>query len=329
MRVLIIGGTGLISTAISTKLLEMQHEVLAFNRGKTRSRVEGLRHIPGDRRDFEGFERAVSKLRADAVIDMLTFDAETARHSISIFQGRTSHYVFFSTVCVYGGVISRLPADEQTPHQPVSEYGRNKSAAEAEFLAAHQNAGFPVTILRPAHCYGAGGYLSDATGRNSALIPRVRASLPLLMPGNGLHFWQPGHVDDLAPYVAGMLGQGETIGEDYNLVSDEYMAWQECLLRLSRAFGSCCPLAGLTAAQFRPEAPPSVSATVETLTQYSAAFDNAKLKRAVPIAGGFRPWEVGVLDTAAWLDAEGLHQPVASQPWYEQLLQKSGQHIFV
>ena len=41
MNILIIGGTGLISTSISRQLLEAGHNLTLFNRGQTESRVDG------------------------------------------------------------------------------------------------------------------------------------------------------------------------------------------------------------------------------------------------------------------------------------------------
>jgi len=39
MRILVIGGTGLISTAITRQSLEREDSVVLFNRGQTESRV--------------------------------------------------------------------------------------------------------------------------------------------------------------------------------------------------------------------------------------------------------------------------------------------------
>ena len=57
MRVLVLGGTGLISTPIVEQLLKSDHEPILFNRGDTpsRSSVE-VKTVHGDRNDFENFE---------------------------------------------------------------------------------------------------------------------------------------------------------------------------------------------------------------------------------------------------------------------------------
>ncbi len=56
MKILIIGGTGLISTSISRQLISAGHELTLYNRGETIPRLpEGYRSIKGDRNDFVNF----------------------------------------------------------------------------------------------------------------------------------------------------------------------------------------------------------------------------------------------------------------------------------
>ena len=162
MRVLILGGTGLISTAIVEWLIAKNHTPVLFNRGKSPHRFEyELEQIPGDRTDFRAFSTAMKRQRFDAVIDMITFDAKTAAHNAKVFDGKVAHFLFCSTVCVYGGQLTKIPAGESEPHRPVSAYGENKSKAEAAYMRAFRERNFPVTIFRPSHCYGPGAPLLD------------------------------------------------------------------------------------------------------------------------------------------------------------------------
>jgi len=68
-------------------------------------------------------------------------------------QAGVSHFVFFSSMSVYGVTVGRITAD--TPTAPDTQYGRSKLAAETE-LATMADAGFHVAILRPPMIYGAG-----------------------------------------------------------------------------------------------------------------------------------------------------------------------------
>ena len=198
MRVLVIGGTGLISTPIVQQLIEQGHEPVLFNRGLTGSRLNGeVETIHGARTDFDAFGKLMAGHSFDAVIDMITFNAETAANATEVFSGRTGQYVFCRTVCVYGK-LGRIPAGEEEPHRPTGEYGRNKSRAEAVLMRAHNEGRFPVTILRPAHTFGPGAPLGDVWGRNSSLVPWLRAGRPMVVAGDGTTLWQPCYVDDVA-----------------------------------------------------------------------------------------------------------------------------------
>lgn len=324
MRVLVLGGTGLISTAIVDRLIEAGYTPILFNRGQTPARFQAnVETLHGDRQDFAAFAQAVGELEIDAVIDMLTFDARTAAHGIDIFRGRVSHYIFCSTVCVYGGPLTQIPADDSEPHRPVSEYGRNKSAAEQCFMNAHRDHGFPVTIFRPSHCYGPGQPLLDIFGYNAALVPRIRAKRPILVPGDGYGLWQPGYVGDVAKGFVGALKHPKTRGEAYNIVGDEIMDWRTFHRIMAEAIGHEANIVPMTTAQIMAAAPADVDISMlDEIFQYHAAYSNAKLKAHVPEYTDLLSFAQGVKRTVAWLDETGGHAPEGSQAWIDSLVER-------
>jgi nucleoside-diphosphate-sugar epimerase len=89
MKVLIIGGTGLMSTEITTQLLGRGDEVWHFNRGQTPARYSGaVKTIRGDRWQYPAFESALAGLRFDAVIDMVAFHPDNTRAVLKALRGR-------------------------------------------------------------------------------------------------------------------------------------------------------------------------------------------------------------------------------------------------
>src|SRR5690349_6894590 len=103
MKILIIGGTGLISTGITRLLLDRGEEVWHYNRGQRSEEFRGrVRTVTGDRFDHARFEAQAAELpRFDAVIEMIGYAPEEARSLIRAFGGKTGHLVFCSTVDVY------------------------------------------------------------------------------------------------------------------------------------------------------------------------------------------------------------------------------------
>jgi nucleoside-diphosphate-sugar epimerase len=326
MRVLVIGGTGLISTAIVNRLLAKGHEPVLFNRGESAARLDGdVETVLVDRSDHEAFATAAGNVSVDAVIDMLTFDAEVAAQNVALFQGRVAHYLFCSTVCVYGGPLTQIPAVESEPRTPVSAYGQGKLDAEDVFLEAHAKSGFPLTMFRPSHCYGPGAALLDIWGYDASLVSRFRAGQSIVVAGDGHGLWQPGHVDDMAKGFVGALGRDVCIGKAYNIVGDEVMTWRVFHERMAEALGLEAKLVTLTTEQIVAGTPDGNAEWLNENFQYHAAYSGAALEADVPDYCDLMSWEDGVRDTVAWMDANDIHEAPDAKPWVDTLVKSSGE----
>ncbi|MDH5689600.1 MAG: NAD-dependent epimerase/dehydratase family protein [Candidatus Bathyarchaeota archaeon] len=181
MNVLIIGGTGLISTAISRFLIERGDDVTLYNRGVTEMLIPYKpKRILGDRTDYAAFEAQMAKAGPfDCVIDMVCFLPEEAESAIRAFQGRVRQYIFCSTVDVYTKPAEHYPIREDEERHPSSTfpYALNKAACENILLEAHQRGDFPLTIIRPAYTYGeGGGLIHTSAGEPTIWIGCARAS---------------------------------------------------------------------------------------------------------------------------------------------------------
>ena len=71
MRVLVVGGTGVIGTGITQQLVEAGHDVVVYNRGQTAASIpSAVEVVRGDRTDHDAFESRAESLDVDAVVDM-------------------------------------------------------------------------------------------------------------------------------------------------------------------------------------------------------------------------------------------------------------------
>mgnify|MGYP000455444951 CR=1 FL=1 len=175
MKILMIGGTGLISTAISRQLIDAGHDLTLYNRGETEPRLpEGYRVIHGDRNDIEAFEAQMAALDGfDCVIDMVCFKPEQAQSDIRSFSGKINQLIFCSTVDVYTKPPKTFPVVESHERQALSDYGRDKAKCEDLFMAAHEKGDFNATILRPASTYGEGGSIIHTFGWETYFLDRL------------------------------------------------------------------------------------------------------------------------------------------------------------
>lgn len=321
MRVCLVGGTGTISTAVVPALLALGHEVTLFNRGQRAATVatpSGVRVIVGDRQDRPAFEAAMQAERFDAAIDFIAYNAEDAASSRRAFRD-VRHFVHVSTVDTYGVQFDFYPTTEDHPLRPITGYGRNKVAADADLLAAYHRDGFPVTIVKPACMFGGTAGPRRQLCRDLTYIDRIRHDLPVLIVDGGKAFGQFLHADDAAPAFAHMLGRERCIGQVYNLCWPHAWTWEEHHRALMTVLGHEVELISL---------PLDVLATLPIpgreicLTNYAfhRLFSPAKLLRDVP---EFRP-RLGLVEmierAVAPLDAAGLIPAWTTVSWEDPLI---------
>jgi len=322
MKVLIIGGTGLISTGIVKALSTRGAAITVFNRGQTDDRLgAGVRHLAGDRNDFPAFEAAVAAAGPwDVVIDMICFRPDQAESDVRAFAGRCGHFIFCSTVCTYGNTQTVVPTLEDTPQVPHSAYGRDKVACEQLFLRAHVAKKMPVTIFRPSHTYGPGGNVINNLGWEATFVDRLRRGRPIIVSGDGHGLWQSAFSEDVGVGFAGAAGNPACFGEAYNIVGDEVVTWDDYTRRTATAIGAPPPRivhlpTDLLLAIDRPR-----YSALEEIFRFHGVYSSAKLKRVVPAYRSATPYEEGVRRTVAWMDQHGKVAPAESDPQEDRLV---------
>jgi nucleoside-diphosphate-sugar epimerase len=322
MKVLIIGGTGLISTAIVAELAARGDEIVVFNRGQTPSRIpRAVPVIRGDRWDYPAFEAEMAKHRFDAVIDMVAFDPEHARSLLRAFTGRARQIVVCSTVCVYGGPLTRLPAADDEPHRPVTRYGEAKSRIERTLLEAGDGAPH-ATVLRPSFTTGEGHAALGAYIFDESTAERVAKGAPLVVHDGGVAAWAIAHVSDVARAFVNALGNARAYGQAYHVTSDEHTTWAGVFDALEQAIGGpkrsrrvAVPTDWLYAVA------PRRSVGVQFIYRHPSIFDNEKAARDL----GFRT-TVPLVETfrrqLAWMESSGskFSRPRTEDEPYQDVL---------
>jgi nucleoside-diphosphate-sugar epimerase len=278
MKVLVIGGTGLISTGIVEHLLERGADVTLFNRGKRAAAPPGTRVVVGDRNVAASFGRE----RFDVVIDMICFTPEQAEACAAAFAGRTEQLIFCSTVCTYGvNIPPSVLVDESFELRPTTEYARNKVACERIFERAAAAGGFQTTIIRPSNTYGPGASLIDQMEFDSVVWDRVQQGLPVLCAGDGIGLWQSTHRHDVGKLFAYAAGNPKAYGQAFNATHDRVFTWRDYYREAAEALGARAQLvlapAGWVVAQNRKR-----FGFLDEISRYHGAYSSAKAKATVP-----------------------------------------------
>jgi nucleoside-diphosphate-sugar epimerase len=304
MKVLFIGGTGLISTAIARQLLQQNHEVTLFNRGKSENRVGGsARVIEGDRNDFAAFERQFADEEFDVVVDMVAFKPEQSESAVRAFAGRTKQFIHCSTVCVYSGPVQQIPTTETEPFHSIGGYGKAKIECEQLLMKAHEAGTIPVTIMRPSHSYGEGGSIIRSCGPADTFVDRLRKKKPIVVQGDGNSLWASCHVDDVARGFIGVMGNGKCLGEAYNITGDEWMTWNTYHEQVAEVVGGAFEPAHIPTDTLREVAPKMSGGTYEIFA-WPSVFDNSKIKRDTDYTSQTISFREGVKRTLEWLESK-------------------------
>ena len=302
MRVLFIGGTGIISSACSRLALEHGIELHLLNRGASPRPVpEGARVLRADVRDLESARRALGELTFDAVVDWVAFTPTHVETDLALFRDRTRQFVFISSASAYQKPPTQLPVDESTPLvNPYWQYSRDKIACEERLMRAHRDVGFPVTIVRPSHTYDErtlpmqGGW---------TVVDRMRRGQPVPVHGDGTSLWVLTHHRDFARGFVPLLGNPHAIGHAIHITSDELLTWNQIHETVARAAGVEPRLVHVPSERIARH-DPEWGAGLLGDKAHSMIFDNAKIRRLVPDFRATIPFSRGAEEILAWYDAD-------------------------
>ena len=318
MKVLFIGGTGIISSACSQMALERGIDLYLLNRGQSfRPIPKGAHHLQADIRDRESVKAAIGKMNFDSVVEWLAYTPDQIESDLEVFRGCTGQYVFISSASAYQKPPQKLPITEETPlENPFWEYSRNKIACEKRLLKAYQEEQFPITIVRPSHTYDCTSLPME--GRYT-VVNRMRQGQKVIVHGDGSSLWVLTHHCDFARGFLGLLGNSKTIGESFHITSDELLTWNQIFEIIAEAAGTQAEIVHVPSeviARYDAEWGDSLLGD----KMHSVIFDNSKIKRFVPDFKAEISFEQGAREIIQWYDADPSRKTVDGN--FDRLIDK-------
>ena len=299
LKVLFIGGTGVISSACVREAVARDVEVFVLNRGQSADRPlpAAVRELRADARDAGSVRAAVGGLDFDSVVDFVAFAPGHVQADIDLFAGRTGQYVFISTASAYQKPPSRLPITESTPlRNPYWQYSRDKIACEDLLVEQYRAAGFPATIVRPSHTYDA---TKTVVSGGWTPLARMLAGKPVIVHGDGTSLWTVTHNTDFARAFVPLLGHSRTVGEAFHITSDDVLTWDQIARALGAALG-VEPTIVHVPSDAIAAADPEWGAGLLGDKAHSVIFDNSKVRSVVPGWRAVVPFEQGAREIADW-----------------------------
>jgi nucleoside-diphosphate-sugar epimerase len=319
LKVLFIGGSGVISSACARVAVESGIDLYVLNRGQSSVRAlpDGVTELRGDIREPRGVREILGDREFDSVVDWVAFTPEHVRTDLGLFRGRTGQYVFISTASAYQTPPSRLPVTESTPlRNPYWQYSRNKIACEDLLTAEYQEFGFPATIVRPSHTYDKTKPVLD--GGWTALA-RMRAGRPVIVHGDGTSLWTVTHHADFARAFVPLLGHPRTLGEAFHITSDDFLTWDQIARALGAALGVSPGIVHVPSDAIAA-ADPEWGAGLLGDKAHSMIFDNSKIRSVVPGWHATIPFERGAREIVDWYTEDESRQIV--DPELDALMDK-------
>ena len=241
MKLLIIGGTGVLSTAFTKEAIKSGWDVSMVNRGNHMDRIPShVRLIKSDRENYSYIREQLAGDHFDVVIDFLCFTQEQLKNSFSLYSKYADQYVFISSTCVVdnrqAGV---LDEDSAKPFEQWS-YSTDKWNSELLLHRLSTGASCQYTIVRPCITYDDTRIpygITPKYGYHWTLIERARAGKPIITWNNGRNRWNMMRVEDFACALVGLAGNERAYGKAINICGDETPSFAEVLRTVESVAG--------------------------------------------------------------------------------------------
>jgi nucleoside-diphosphate-sugar epimerase len=317
MKILFIGGTGIISTASTALAVERGMDVTLLTRGQHDAKLPpGVKTLLADVNDPALSQRLQQdSLEFDAVVDWIAFTPGDIERDLKLFRGRTRQFLFISSTSAYQKPQTHYLMTEATPlANPYWDYSRKKIACEERLMQAYREEGFPITIVRPSLTYSETQIplVLNSWQKSYTAVDRMIRGQKLVVPGDGSSLWVITHNTDFAKGLVGLLGHQQAIGHAFHITSDEVQTWDQIFRTVGSAIGVEPKLVHIPSDFIAA----CISEKLGTLTgdkSVSVVFDNSKIKRFVPTYCATMTFAEGIKQTLAWFDADSSRKQIDYQ----------------
>lgn len=289
MKILFIGGTGTISSAITRQLAQKADtQLYLINRGTYSKEVpENVITITADINDEADVAKKLEGMTFDSVCDFIGFVPEQLERDYRLFKGKTKQFMYISSASAYAKPARSYIINEGTALvNPHWEYSRNKIACEELLMRHYREEGFPVTIVRPSHTYCERSVPVAVHGLKGSwqVLKRMMEGKQVIVHGDGESLWTLTNNEDFARGFIGLIGNPHAIGEAFQIMGDETLTWNQIYQTVADALGVEFKPYYVSSSYINAIAPEGYDMEGNLIGDkaVSVVFDCSKLKRAVP-----------------------------------------------
>ena len=240
MKILVLGGTGVISRQIVKQAVAKGYEVTIVNRGnRTLDETKGAEVICGDR----GAADFASKFEGryfDTVIDMICFNEHDAKQTLEIFGDKADQIIVTSSIAAYDRPYHSYPIVEEAEQMrtdPAFAYGYNKACLDSYLQSQMGKTKAAITVIRPSLTFGEGAANFGILRQNRNVGRRIREGKPVVMTGEGVIPWIFTFAEDLANAFVLACGNKNTYNDCFHVTNDQIVMWEDLYRAVGHAVG--------------------------------------------------------------------------------------------
>ena len=310
MKVLFLGGTGVISHCVSRMAVARGIDLYVLNRGQRHPDLPGAHCLVADVQKPEEVRAAVRGLRFDVAVEWIAFRPDDIERDLALFRGAVGQYIFISSASAYQKPPAHYLITESTPlANPYWDYARAKIACEERCLRAYREESFPVTIVRPSLTYETRFPVVFGGGGCYTLAERLLKGRPIIVHGDGASLWVVTHAEDFGRGFLGLLGNDAALGHAFHITTDEVLTWNQIHETIAAALGVKARIVHIPSDVIGRLKPARAGGLLGDKS-CSVVFDNTKIKSFVPGFQAVIPFREGIRRTLAWFDADPARKQV-------------------
>lgn len=231
MKLLIVGGTGLLSGAVLKEALRRDIEVTVVNRGrKSKKLPEGTKVIIADYRAKDVMLDALQGKHFDAVIDFICYNKDQIQYSIDLLTPFCTQYIFISSACVYDYSKPGIKSEEDDKVFKEWDYSVNKWDCECLLTKLAQERGFKYTVIRPCITFDDSRIpygMVPPYGYHWTFVERILHDKPIVRWNGGKTRWSMMRVEDFAVGLVGLIGNEKSYNRAINICGDNSYSWND------------------------------------------------------------------------------------------------------
>jgi len=284
MKVLIIGGSGIISGELCKVACDRGDEVTILNRGRRPEQLDPrAKLLIGDVR-LESVEELAAKItdHYDVVADYLSYVPSDVEKMLKIVEDRCTQYIFISSATAYRDIGDQVYTEEVPVGECYWNYAQMK--ADCEHYLESRDLRCRYTIVRPYVTYGRTRLpYQVAPLQYYTIIDRIKKHKPVVICGKDTRCTVT-FAPEFAVGVYGLFLNEKAYGEAYHVTTHHHTTWAHIVTLVAEKLGEPLNLIDIPKEYLLAHQEEIGIDVNEILGDKgrNMIFDNRKIREAVP-----------------------------------------------